>query len=202
MLYRVMQVSIIGLSLLLNVKVYGNTREFEEIKMYKKQMGIDYPIEPAIGISKEDRLESIRLLNVILADENVLYHQTLNYHWNLAGPQFNDYHQLFKNGLPGYEKIFDFIDDVAERVTTLGGIALGTMAEFVKAATIQEDGGDIPDPRTMVKRLLDSHEAIIRNIRDAVKKTADTDAGTNNFLTDLMEKHEKAAWFLRKLAER
>jgi len=202
MLYRAMQTSTTILLVLLNVNVYANAIELGEIIMHKKHMGIEHPIEPAIGISKEDRLESIRLLNTILADENILYQQTLNYHWNLVGPQFNDYHQLFKNGLPGYEKIFDFIDDVAERVATLGGIALGTKAEFVKAATIGEDGDNIPDPRTMVKRLLDSHEAIIRNVRVAVKKTADTDAGTNNFLTDLMEKHEKAAWMLRALSER
>jgi len=167
----------------------------------KKQSGIKAVIEPNIGISKKDREISIDILNGILADEFVLLIQTLRYHWNLVGPEFNDYHKLLDGQ---YRQIFDMIDDVAERVRKVGGISLGAMAEFMKNSQLKEDTGDIPAPREMIRRLLDQHEGLIRSIRDGINKTGEKnrDMGTNNFLCELIEKHEKIAWMLRSLAER
>lgn len=155
-------------------------------------------LEPNIGISTKDRTVSINLLNQLLADEFVLLVQTLNFHWNLVGPEFHDYHLLFDEQ---YRQIFQFTDDIAERTRSLGGIALGTMADFIKHSQLKESSGKIPKPQAMVAILLDQHETIIRSLRKAINKTGedDRDMGTNNFLTDLMEKHEKIAWMLRSL---
>ncbi len=167
----------------------------------KKQLGIAKPIDPEIGIESNDRSLSIDILNKILADEFVLLVQTLNYHWNLVGPEFHDYHKLFDHQ---YKDIFGYIDDIAERVRSIGGLALGSMHDFVKFSQIKEDLGDIPAPKDMVYNLLINHEVIIRHMRDGINETAEKnrDMGTSNFLTELIEKHEKIAWMLRSLLER
>lgn len=157
--------------------------------------------EPAIGIEKTDRQVSITILNKILANEFILLVQTLNYHWNLIGPQFNDYHKLFDDQ---YNKLFGFLDVIAERVRAVGGIAVGSMAEAIRTSNLQEDTGDVPQPTTMVENLLQQHEKLIQEIRKGIDETAknNRDMGTSNFLTDLIEKHEKMAWMLRSLTVR
>lgn len=167
----------------------------------KKQNGIEKKIAPNIGIADNDRGISVDILNTVLANEFVLLVQTLNYHWNLVGPQFHDYHLLFDKQ---YKAIFEEIDEIAERVRSVGGLAVGSMAEAIKEATLKEDTGDVPDPVTMVSNLLSQHESLIKTLRDGIDATAENnrDMGTSNFLTDLIEKHEKMAWMLRSLLER
>ncbi len=169
--------------------------------MDKKHAGLEQEREPSIGISSQDRNASIKLLNSILADMFVLYVQTLNYHWNLVGPQFNDYHALFD---AQYRALFDEIDKIAERVRVVGGIAHGSMSEMIAGASLQEDSGDIPAPRQMVVNLLKQHEKLIKNLRHAINETAknERDMGTSDLLTGLLVAHEKTAWMLRALAER
>ena len=154
-----------------------------------------------IGISSKDREISIELLNSVLAGEFVLLFQTLNYHWNLVGPQFHDYHLLFDDQ---YKAIFETIDAVAERVRFVGGRAVGSMDLAIKQAQLKEDLGAVPAPTIMITNLLTQHEALIREIRSAINKTAENnrDMGSSNFLTDLIEKHEKIAWMLRSLVQK
>ena len=151
-----------------------------------------------IGISEKDQKFSAALLNYILADEFVLFVKTLNYHWNLTGPEFHDYHKFFDEQ---YHDLLEVVDSVAERVRIVGGIALGSMKEFLASAQLEEESSKIPKPKEMVKELLKCHEGVIIEIREGVNKTAENnrDMGTNNFLTDLLEKHEKIAWMLRSL---
>jgi len=152
-----------------------------------------------LGIAAQDRTISIQLLNKILAGEFVLLMQTLNYHWNLVGPEFHDYHLLFDDH---YKAIFSKIDDIAERVRAVGGQALGSMTMMLEKSPLAEDKGSVPTPKVMVLNLLAQHEALIQEIRSAINTTAENnrDMGTSNFLTDLIEKHEKIAWMLRALA--
>ena len=73
------------------------------------------------------------------------------------------------------------------------------MDEFIKNARLKEETDIVPDFKDMIKNLLDDHEAIIRTIRVDIDATSDEfeDMGTNNFLSDLITKHEKMAWMLR-----
>lgn len=151
-----------------------------------------------IGINEKDLTTSVSLLNTLLADEFVLLVQTLNFHWNLVGPEFHDYHILFDGQ---YKAIFEYIDAIAERVRALGGTALGSMAHLLAQATLKESSSVVPSPKEMVKILLDQHEKVITQIRLGINKTGENsyDMGTNNFLSDLITKHEKTAWMLRSL---
>jgi len=157
-------------------------------------------MEANIGLTPKTRKEVSKILNTLLSDEYLLYTKTLKYHWNVQGIVFHDFHKLF---LEQYEALLEFADDVAERARAMDEPALGTMAEFLKHARLKEEPGKIPDALGMIKQLLADHETIIRNIRKDLETCQDLgDMGTNNFLTDLMEKHEKIAWMLRATASK
>ena len=153
-------------------------------------------MKPNIGIPDQGRQAVVELLNTVLADEYALYTRTRNYHWNVTGPQFNDLHKFFQ---AQYEELDEFVDEVAERARTLGGRAAGSLAEFAKTTRLGEETGATTGATDMIRALLADHEALIRTLRQDVTTTAERlqDVGTSDFLTGLMEKHEKMAWMLR-----
>lgn len=155
-------------------------------------------MKPNIALSDEQRAEVIKILHALLADEYLLYTKTRNYHWNVVGPQFTEFHTFFETQ---YNALNIVVDDVAERVRALGSPAYGTLTEFSQHARLQERPGYSPGAREMVKDLLNDHETLIRNLRCDAERCVDQyhDAGTNDFLVGLMEQHEKQAWMLRSL---
>ena len=155
---------------------------------------------PNIGIPDGNRQGTIALLNTLLADEYMLYTKTRNYHWNVTGLQFNDLHKFFETQ---YEALDDIVDEVAERARSLGGRAAGTLEEFRKSARLGEDPGKVPAARDMLAVLLSDHEALARTLRTDVDTVTDKykDTGTADFLTGLLEQHEKMAWMLRSFLE-
>jgi starvation-inducible DNA-binding protein len=152
-----------------------------------------------IGLSDDQRSAVAKILNTLLSDEYVLYTKTRNYHWNVLGPQFNDLHKFFEEQ---YTELNVVVDDVAERARALGGWAFGTLQEFVQHARLKEVPGQYPNARDMIANLLADHETLVRQLR-ADLETAEKhhDMGTNDFLTGLMEKHEKMAWMLRSFLQ-
>jgi starvation-inducible DNA-binding protein len=153
-------------------------------------------IEPNTGLNKNSRQAVGNMLNSLLADEYILYIKTQNYHWNVTGLMFNDLHEFFGKH---YQQLADIIDSVAERIRALGERSHGTMQEFLNNARLKEVPGRVPTAKDMIKNLLDDHEAIIRTLRIDIETTANEfeDAGTNNFLSDILTRHEKMAWMIR-----
>ncbi|MBD1939151.1 MULTISPECIES: Dps family protein [unclassified Microcoleus] len=153
-----------------------------------------------IGLTDEQRDGVIDLLNHDLADAYLLLIKTKKYHWDVVGPQFRSLHQLWEEH---YQALTINIDELAERIRTLGGYPIGTAEGFLKYASIKEHIGDLPLATQMVARLVDDHEQIIRNLRDHVDQSGDKyhDQGTADFLTGLMEQHEQMAWMLRSFIE-
>lgn len=160
--------------------------------MEKKRQIISYDI----GIDQKDKDAVIRLLCSLLSDEFVLYIKTLNCHWNVIGPHFGPLHTLFKDN---YEMLLQMVDDFAERIRTLGGSAPGSFVEFLKNTQLKERKGVTTHGQELIAVLYEDHLIIIRSFRDAINKCDKQyhDVGTGNFLTDMMEKQEKAAWMLR-----
>ena len=149
-----------------------------------------------IAISDKNRQETVKILSRVLSDEYVLYTKTRNYHWNVTGTDFSELHKFFE---AQYEELDDIIDEVAERSRSLGGQSLGTLAAFLKTTGLKEYPGKYPSAVKMIEALLDDHETIIRNLREDLDACASRykDMGTSDFLTGLMEQHEKMAWMLR-----
>lgn len=151
---------------------------------------------PDIGLTAAHTQGVATILSRLLADEHVLYTRLRNYHWNVVGMAFGPLHELFQEQ---YEALADDIDDIAERIRMLGPLAPGTMTEFLQLATLAEQPGHLPDDRGMVAQLVADHEALIRHLRRDLRACDEQydDMGTSDFLTGLMEKHEKMAWLLR-----
>jgi starvation-inducible DNA-binding protein len=153
-----------------------------------------------IGLNDEARLEVGQILNLILADESVLYATTRDYHWNVTGPEFQSLHLQFESQ---YEQLAEWIDAVAERTRAIGVGAEGNWADLAKAARTSADPGMDLSAERMLSELLALHEEMIVQLRTDAVACLDrySDAGTADFLTGLMEKHEKAAWMLRSQLE-
>lgn len=153
-------------------------------------------MRPDTGLKEEEARGVAHLLNDVLCDEFVLDTKTRNYHWNVTGPQFSALHEFFEHQ---YLKLDKIVDQVAERARAVGGWAAGTVREFSERTTLEESPGEIPEAEEMCARLTADHETIIRHLRNDISTCQKKyhDEGTANFLTDLMEKHEKMAWMLR-----
>lgn len=149
-----------------------------------------------IGIEAKNLKAVSKLLSAVLANQHVLYIKTRKYHWNVSGPSFMELHLLFE---AQYEELAKSIDEVAERISKLGEPVPGTMAEFIKSASLKEDN-TIPDQSVMINNLLKDHEACIKSLRDDIDDCEDKyeDKGTADMLTGLMRKHETNAWKLRR----
>lgn len=153
-------------------------------------------VKTNIGLSDESRKSVVDILNARLCDEYTLYTKTRKYHWNVVGPRFQMLHEFFEEQ---YEIIEEMIDEVAERARMLGGKSFGTMEEFVMHSSIKEDPGEYPDAGKMIANLLKDHETIIQTLRKNADECDEKydDMGTNDFLIEGMQKHEKMAWMLR-----
>lgn len=154
-------------------------------------------MEPHIGITKQNLQKSIVILSSVLADEMTLYIKMRKFHWNVSGNSFMELHILFENQ---YKQLEASIDEIAERISKLGGKAIGTMKEFSELTRLKESPNKYPSQKDMILELLEDHETIIIQQRKDVTVCAEenNDAGSADFLTGLMEDHETMAWKLRR----
>lgn len=147
-----------------------------------------------IGINKTDRKAVAEGLKKLLADSYTLYLQTHNFHWNVTGPQFRDLHLMFEEQ---YTELAVAVDDIAERIRTLGIVAPGTYKAFAELSSIEEVE-DVPEATEMVSLLLNGHETVVKTCRDVLKLSQDADdESTIALVGDRMRVHEKTAWMLR-----
>ena len=154
----------------------------------------------ASGLSDTDREGSAKILNTLLADEFVLYTKTRNYHWNVQGERFGELHRLFNEQ---YDRLNEIVDDVAERVRTVGRVAAGSLSEFLKLARLKEAPAASLTATHMLGNLLKDYTELIEYLRADIVTCGERlhDVGTENFLTDLLGRHEKTAWMLRSYLE-
>jgi len=153
-------------------------------------------MDAKIGIKEGALARVARELSKVLADEFVLYTKTRNTHWNVEGPDFYNKHKFFEGQ---YNAIDEIVDDVAERIRTLGHYAPATLKDYLKLTQLTEASREANDSSGFIKELLSDHEGIIIRLRENVDQFAaeGKDFGTSDFITGLIEKHEKMAWMLR-----
>lgn len=149
-----------------------------------------------IGITQTNLQAVAEALAKILADETVLYVKTKNAHWNIEGADFYEKHKFFETQ---FGQLDDMIDSVAERIRSIGHYAPATLGSYSSLTHLTEKNKYPNDSQGFIKELLTDHESIIIVLREHIKPFADDfhDLGTSDFITGLMESHEKMAWFLR-----
>lgn len=135
-------------------------------------------------------------LNRLLADETVLYIKTRNAHWNLEGPDFSSMHKFFEEQ---YRQLEEIIDSIAERIRSIGHFAEATLQEYLNLTHLTEKTGEKNDSTGFIKSLLEDHTSIILFLKENIDRFDNewNDPGSSDFITGLLEIHEKAAWMLR-----
>ena len=114
-----------------------------------------------IGIAEQDRVKIANGLKRLLADSYTLYLQSHNFHWNVSGPQFRELHLMFEEH---YTELAAAVDEIAERILTLGAPAPGTYKALSQLSAIEEIEG-VPKAEDMVKILLNGHERVVKTCR-------------------------------------
>ena len=156
---------------------------------------MEQDVKTDIGVKDDARKRIVETLNMRLSDEYVLYTKTRKYHWNVIGPRFHQLHEFFEEQ---YEILDEMIDEIAERTRQLGGKSLGTLDEFARNSSINEEPGQNPDAQTMISNLLNDHETVIKTLRKNADEAEELeDMVTNDFFLEAAQKHEKMAWMLR-----
>ncbi len=151
-----------------------------------------------IGIGETDRKAIADGLSRLLADTYTLYLKTHNYHWNVEGPMFNTLHLMFETQ---YNELALAVDLIAERIRALGEPAPGSYGRYAELSSIAEDDdAGTPDAMTMILRLVEGQEAVVRTARSVFPVAeAANDEPTADLLTQRMQQHEKTAWMLRSM---
>lgn len=153
-------------------------------------------MELNIGIDRKQREEIASGLSKLLADSYSLYLKTHNYHWNVTGPQFNTLHTMFEGQ---YTELAAAVDEIAERIRTLGIKAPGSYSDFAKLTSIDEGSGE-ESAEEMIRQLVIGQETVVRTAREAFPAAElANDEPTADLLTQRMQLHEKNAWMLRSL---
>lgn len=149
-----------------------------------------------IGIKKSNREAVSEMLQKLLADEFLLYTKTRNAHWNVEGLDFHTKHVFFEEE---YNKLEKFIDEVAERIRTLGFYSPGTLAEFLELSHLEETQPKDTSSTSFMRLLLKDHDTVIKFIRKSIGENAEAhnDEGTADFITGILQAHEQMAWMLR-----
>ncbi len=153
-------------------------------------------MEPQIGIKPENIAQVAKTLNTFLADEFILYLQTRKAHWNVESGDFYYLHKFFEDQ---YTQIDQIADDIAERIRTIGHYASATLREYLELTHLTERTNQKNDGTGHLRDLLTAHESTIINLRKHLEQftTVFHDAGTSDFITGVMERHEKMAWMIR-----
>ena len=148
-----------------------------------------------IGLDESVRAKSAELDNEILADTTILYALYKKHHWNVAGPTFYQLHLLFDKHA---EEQAELVDLLAERVQSLGGIAVGDPRHAAELTTIERAPDGAEDVPAQITRLLRAHETIIGKVREGIETTEESkDWGTNDLLMgDVLRRHELQVWFI------
>ena len=140
-----------------------------------------------------DKAELKEALKAVLADTFVLYYKTHGFHWNVTGPRFRSLHLMFEEQ---YNELFAALDDIAERLRTIGGHAPDNPTDLMKYATL-ESVGQTPDAEEMIKMLANDNRAIVKSLMKASDIADDLDdEGTEDLMVERKRVHEKAAWML------
>ncbi len=149
-------------------------------------------------MSTSSNQATVTALSTLLASSYTLYLKTHNYHWNVTGPMFTTLHTLFE---VQYTDLATAVDEIAERIRTLGAYAPGSYSAFTELSTVSEETGH-PDAKTMIKVLTEDQAKIVAAAYEVIKAAeAINDQASVDLATRRLDVHEKNAWMLRSHLE-
>ena len=140
----------------------------------------------------------IEQLKVILGTNFGLYLKSHNYHWNIEGSNFPQYHDFLNTF---YNEVFAQTDLIAEHIRYLDSYAPGSFSRFKELSAVEE-ATTVPDANTMFITLKGDNEKYIMQLRAGIVLAEQADEpAVSNFLQDLLGAHQKKAWMLRSITK-
>ena len=151
-------------------------------------------IHMPIGLEEDARKENVDALNQILADTITLRDLYKKHHWQVSGHTFYMLHLLFDKHA---DEQTELIDQIAERIQTLGGIAIAMAADVAEMTKIERPPRGREEVPVQIDRLLEAHELILKECRKAADQADDNgDPGTNDLLSSkIIPTNELQSWF-------
>ena len=148
-----------------------------------------------VGLSYNARMYSCQRLNQVLADTQILHSLYKKHHWLMRGQTFYQLHLLMDKHA---DEQTDLVDKIAERVQTLGGVAVGDPRHVAEITNVPRPPNGVEEVPAMLSRLLEAHEMILEDAHDAAARTQELgDDGTNDILvSEIIRTGELEAWFL------
>lgn len=146
------------------------------------------------GLSEDNRKNVADRLQVLLADEFLLYTKLRNYHWNIKAPNFTELHEFYEGQ---YDEIALMIDELAEHIRSLGFISKGRVQDFLELTRLEEQDYTTKAEEQLAN-LIQDHESIIRYLRDCANDFEEKydDAVSGDLAIEFMDKHGKMRWML------
>lgn len=147
-----------------------------------------------IGLASKESKELAKELNILLSSFQLHYQNLRGLHWNIKGDKFFELHLK-------YEELYDrsqiIIDEIAERILTLGGTPFHTFSDYLKHSSIKEVK-QISDGKSGMKYVLEAQQTLLSLERKILKLTDSAeDEGTNSLISDLIAEKEKQSWMFR-----
>ncbi len=142
-----------------------------------------------------------KLLSDTQASLFVLFHKTWVYHWNVVGPDFKQYHDLFGEQ---YESMFEEIDRLTEHMRFLGMKPVSTLSRIVEVSRVEQASNSAQsiDSKTMIEQLMNDNKTLIEMLKEVSEEAENQKSkGTINLIDDLNEAHGKHVWMLRSFTD-
>lgn len=147
-----------------------------------------------IGLDGAKALELSKKLNHLLADYHVFYMNVRGFHWNIKGDKFFELHMKFEEL---YNDLQLKIDEIAERILTLGETPLHSFSDFLKHSKVKE-AKNLFDAKSTVQSVVEAFQTILELEREILKLSAEAeDEGTNALMSDYIREKEKLIWMYK-----
>ncbi len=146
-----------------------------------------------IGIEPQHAKQLAERLNELLANYQIMYMNVRGFHWNIRGESFFELHAKFEET---YNDLLLKVDEIAERILTLGQRPLHAYSTYIKTSQIEETK-DIHDGKACVREILDSYRILIQLQREIFTLAGEVgDEGTASLMSDYIKEQEKTSWML------
>lgn len=140
----------------------------------------------------------VQQMKVVLASTFAFYLKAHNFHWNVEGPHFNDYHGFFGKI---YDDAWGAVDAIAEEIRTLDSYVPGSLSRFSQLSKV-DDQINIPNAKAMITELHSDNKLLIAELNKAFRLANDADKqGLADFLAGRIDVHEKHGWMMRALGK-
>ena len=144
-----------------------------------------------IGIDVNKAKEMTNKLNILLANYSIFYQNTRGYHWNIQGNKFFELHMKFEEL---YNDLLLKIDEIAERILTLGYTPNHRYSDYKSVSVIMESM-EVSEGRRSIEDILNSFKTIIMLQRELLALSEEAkDEGTNALMSDYIREQEKSVW--------